>query len=121
MPRDASLPRVSEGVPRRGVHFWKEKSYWTSELTPSVASFADSPLMAKIRLSKCMANMAVVGIAELIAAPSPKMGDRSETSDMAAVFLISDYHPTEEVKDPFARGRIDAVSDGIEVSVDSLA
>jgi hypothetical protein len=67
--------------------------------------------MAKIHLSKCMANIAVVGIAELIAAPSPKMGDRSETSDMAAVFLISDYHPTEEVKDPFARGRIDAVSD----------
>ncbi|WP_154540376.1 hypothetical protein [Parafannyhessea umbonata] len=55
--------------------------------------------------------MAVVGIAELIAAPSPKMGNRLETIDMAAVFLISDYHPTEEVKDPFARGRIDAVSD----------
>ena len=103
------------------MRFWKEMSYWTSGPKPSVASSVDSPLMAKIRLSKCMANITVVGIDELIATPSPKMGDRTETRDMAAVFLISDYHPMKEVKKPFARGRIDAVSEGVEVSLDSLA
>lgn len=108
-------------MPRRGVRFWKEMSYWTSGPKPSVASSVDSPLMAKIRLSKCMANITVVGIDELIATPSPKMGDRTETRDMAAVFLISDYHPREEVKELLARCRIDAVSDGVEASLDSLA
>lgn len=68
-----------------------------------------------------MANITGVGIAELIATPSPKMGNRPETRDVAAVFQISDYHPMEEVKEPFACGRIDAVNDGVEVSLDSLA
>ena len=99
------------------MRFWKEMSYWTSGPKPSVASSVDSPLMAKIRLSKCMANITVVGIDELIATPSPKMGDRTETRDMAAVFLISDYHPREEVKELLARCRID----GVEASLDSLA